>query len=158
MEQVETIYDREPDYFPTPERPLIYYLFGELNEPDSVVLTEDDYFDFLIGVTGNKDLIPPVVRRALTDTALLFLGFQMDEWNFRVLFRSILSQQGGGRRDRYAHIAAQIEPEEGRLLEPERARRYLENYFSKGVDISIYWGSSDDFLKELVGKIAEPAR
>ncbi|UCH61130.1 MAG: CHAT domain-containing protein [Anaerolineales bacterium] len=158
VEQAESIYDQEPDYFPTPERPLIYYLFGELNEPDSVVLTEDDYFDFLIGVTGNKDLIPPGVRRALTDTALLFLGFQMDEWNFRILFRSILSLQGGGRRDRYAHIAAQIEPEEGRLLEPARARRYLENYFSKGADISIYWGSSDDFLKELVEQIAERAR
>ena len=36
--------------------------------PNSVVLTEDDYFDFLIGVTSNKDLIPPVVRRALADT------------------------------------------------------------------------------------------
>ncbi len=150
VEQCETIYDREPDYIPSPERPLVYHLFGKLDEPDSVVLTEDDYFDFLIGVTSNKELIPPVVRRALTDSALLFLGFQMDEWNFRVLFRSILSQQGGGRRDRYAHIAAQIEPEEGRLLEPERARRYLEKYFSKGADISLYWGSSDDFLRELL--------
>jgi hypothetical protein len=152
VEQVETIYDQEPDYFPTPERPLVYHLFGRLDEPDSVVLTEDDYFDFLIGVTGNKDLIPSAVRRALADTALLFLGFQMDEWNFRVLFRSILSQQGGGRRDRYAHIAAQIEPEEGRILEPERARRYLENYFSKGADISLYWGSPEDFIKELLNR------
>jgi hypothetical protein len=158
LEQAKTIFDRERDYFPTPERPLVYHLFGRLNEPDSIVLTEDDYFDFLIGVTTNKDLIPSVVRRALTDTALLFLGFQMDEWNFRVLFRSILSKQGSSRRDRYAHIAAQIEPEEGRLLEPERARMYLENYFSKGADISIYWGSPEDFLHELLGRWKENPR
>jgi DNA-binding transcriptional MerR regulator len=150
VEQSETIFDKEPDYYPSPQRPLVYHLFGRLNEPDSVVLTEDDYFDFLIGVTGNKDLIPPVVRRALSDSALLFLGYQMDEWNFRVLFRSLLSKQGGGRRDRYAHIAAQIEPVEGRILAPERARRYLETYFSKGADISIFWGSAQDFLKELL--------
>lgn len=149
VEQMESVYDNEPDYFPTSERPLVYYLYGRLNEQDSLVLTEDDYFDFLIGFTSNKDLIPSAVRRALADTALLFLGYQMDDWNFRVLFRSILSQQGGGRRDRYAHIAAQIEPEEGRILEPERARRYLENYFAKGADISLYWGSAEDFLKEL---------
>jgi hypothetical protein len=149
VEQIESVYEREPDYFPTPERPLVYYLYGRLNEQDSLVITEDDYFDFLIGFTSNKDLIPSAVRRALADTALLFLGYQMDDWNFRVLFRSILSQQGGGRRDRYAHIAAQIEPEEGRILEPERARRYLENYFAKGADISLYWGSAEDFLKEL---------
>jgi hypothetical protein len=158
IEQVESIYDREPDYFPTPERPLVYHLFGRIDEPDSIVLTEDDYFDFLIGVTGNKDLIPSSVRRALADTALLFLGFQMDDWNFRVLFRSILSQQGGSRRDRYAHIAAQIEPEEGRILEPERARRYLENYFAKGADISLYWGSPEDFIKELTGRWSDSDR
>ncbi len=158
IEQVESIYDREPDFFPTAERPLVYHLFGRIDEPDSIVLTEDDYFDFLIGVTGNKDLIPSAVRRALADTALLFLGFQMDDWNFRVLFRSILSQQGGSRRDRYAHIAAQIEPEEGRILEPERARKYLENYFAKGADISLYWGSPEDFISELTNRWSESSQ
>jgi hypothetical protein len=149
IEQYETIYDREPDYHPTVARPLVYHLFGRLDEPDSMVLTEDNYFKFLIGVTGNKDLIPSAVRRALADTALLFLGFQMDEWNFRVLFHGILSQQGSSRRDRYSHIAAQIEPEEGRILEPERARKYLESYYFNDAYISIFWGSAEDFVKEL---------
>lgn len=158
IEQRESLFDCEDNYFPTPEEPLVYHLFGRLTEPDSLVITEDDYFDYLIGVTSNKDLIPTAVRRVLADSALLFLGFQMDEWNFRVLFRSILSQQGGGRRDRYAHIAAQIEPEEGRILEPARARRFLEKYFAKGADISLFWGSSEDFLKELMAHWNENAR
>jgi hypothetical protein len=148
VEQTDTVYEREPDYRPSPERPLVYHLFGRFDSPDSVVLTEDDYFDFLIGVTSNKDLIPSVVRRALADTALLFVGFRLDDWDFRVLFRSIMGQQGGGRRSRYAHVAVQLDPEEGRILEPERARKYLESYF-QGADISIYWGSAEDFLKEL---------
>jgi hypothetical protein len=150
-EYVETsgsIYDRQPDYRPAADRPLVYHLFGRLNEPDSLVITEDNYFDFLIGVTSNKDLIPGAVRRFLADTALLFLGFQLDDWNFRVLFRSIMQQEGGGRRSRYAHVAVQIDPEEGRVLEPARARKYLESYF-QGADISIYWGSAEDFLREL---------
>jgi hypothetical protein len=93
-------------------------------------------------------LIPSVVRKALASTALLFLGFQMDDWNFRVLFRSIMSQEGGEKRSPYTHVAAQINPEEGRILEPERARRYLESYF-QDEDISIYWGSAEDFVQEL---------
>jgi hypothetical protein len=149
VENMETIYDREPDYQPSADRPLVYHLFGRLDDPDTVVLTEDDYFDFLIGVTRNKDLIPGAVRRALADTALLFLGFRLDDWQFRVLFRSIISQQGGERRGRYPHIAAQIEPEEGRILEPERARRYLETYFARGANISLFWGSVDDFVTEM---------
>lgn len=143
-----SLYEKEPDFRPTPERPLVYCLFGQFSDLDSMVLTEDDYFDYLIGVTSNKDLIPGVVRRALADTALLFLGFQLDDWNFRVLYRSIMSQEGRSRRKKYSHIAAQIDPEEGRILEPERARRYLESYFGDA-DISIYWGSADDFVKDL---------
>ncbi len=137
---------------PDPQRPLVYHLFGRLDARDAMVLTEDDYFDFLIGVTGNRDLIPVTVRRALADTALLFLGFHMEDWNFRVLFRSIMSQQGGGRRKRYAHIAAQIDPEQGRAVDIERARRYLEEYFDEA-DITIYWGSAEDFLAELRGRL-----
>jgi hypothetical protein len=151
VEWLPSVYDDEPTYRPGVDRPLVYHLFGHLREPDSIVLTEDDYFDYLIGVTGNKDLIPGVVRRALADTALLFLGFRMDAWDFRVLFRRIMSQEGRGRRRRYAHVAVQIDPEEGRILEPERARHYLESYF-QDADISIYWGSVEHFVRELQGR------
>lgn len=147
---IASIYDDEPGYQPTPERPLVYHLFGRLSDPGSVVLTEDNYFDFLIGVTRNSDLIPADVRRALADTALLFMGFHIDDWQFRVLFRSILSQQGGSRRGRYPHIAVQIEPEEDRLLEPERARRFLENYYFQGANVSLYWGNVEDFVRDLL--------
>lgn len=139
----------DPGFKPTVERPLVYHLFGKLSDPESVVLTEDNYFDYLIGVTRNKDLIPSVVRSALVNSALLFLGFQLDDWQFRVLFRSIRAQQGGELLGRYPHIAVQIEPEEGRILEPERARKYLESYFSTGANISLYWGRGEDFVKEL---------
>jgi len=154
VELLPSIYDDEPSYRPDVQRPLVYHLFGQIREPDSLVLTEDDYFDYLIGVTRDKDLIPAVVRRALADTALLFLGFRMDDWNFRVLFRSIMSQEGRGRRRKYAHVAVQIDPEEGRILEPDRARRYLESYF-QDADISIYWGSVEDFVKELQSRWVE---
>lgn len=146
-----SVYDSEPDYRPTPQRPLVYHLFGRLDEADSVVLTEDDYFDYLIGVTSNNDLIPPAVRRALTDTALLFLGFNLDEWDFRVLFRSIMQREGRNRRGRYAHVAAQIDPEQGQILEADGARRYLEDYFGDA-DVSIFWGSVDAFTAELAGR------
>jgi hypothetical protein len=148
VEMLPSVYDDEPGYRPTPQQPLVYHLFGHLKEPDSVVLTEDNYFEYLIGVTRDKDLIPGVVRRALADTALLFLGFRMDDWDFRVLFQSLMSQEGRRRRSRYAHVAVQIDPEEGRIQEPERARLYVESYF-QDADINIYWGSVEDFIREL---------
>jgi hypothetical protein len=136
---------------PTPESPLVYHLFGRLDQPDSVVLTEDDFFQYLIGVTRNIELVPMSVQEAMTNRALLFLGFHLEDWDFRVLFQSLLSFEGGAlrksRRKNFVNIAVQLEPEG--LANPETARRYLESYFVKE-DIFLYWGSAEDFIKELM--------
>ncbi|MBV8075221.1 MAG: SIR2 family protein, partial [Planctomycetaceae bacterium] len=144
----DSVFVRDPDFRPSVDRPLVYYLFGRLDDPRSLVLTEDDYFDYLIGLTRNNELIPAVVRRALVDTALLFLGFRIDDWDFRVLFRSLMAQGGRQRSADYAHVAVQIDPEDGRNLDPEGTRRYLQRYF-QDADIRIYWGHVDDFAREL---------
>ncbi len=143
---------------PTPEEPLVYHLFGQISEKDSLVLTEDEFFDYLIGVTLNRQWIPSVVRAALTNSALLFLGFRMEDWQFRVLFRIIMAQEGKERLKKFSnsHAAAQIIPGEGRIRDLQRARQYLEKYFDQE-KISVYWGSSEDFLMELVQGLEEGA-
>lgn len=153
MQPYSSVFDHDPDYRPNPKKPLVYHIFGHLQDPDSLVITEDEYFDYLIGITSNKDLIPTSVRGALADTALLFLGFNLDDWSFRVLFRTIMNQSGGSRRSRYAHVAVQINPEEGRMIEVEAARRFFETYFHSSA-ISIYWGSAEDFVRELADQWA----
>jgi hypothetical protein len=147
---LDSVYLREPDYRPTKERPLIYYLFGQLADPFSLVLTEDHYFDYLIGLTRNFSRVPKSVRAALVNSALLFLGFQSSDWSFRVIFRTILMQEGSSQLKRYSHVTAQIDPEEGRVLEPKRARKYLEDYFlDQTAKTSVFWGSAEDFAAEL---------
>jgi hypothetical protein len=143
-----SVFERDRSYMPNSQRPLVYHLFGHLARPRSLVLTEDDYFDFLIGVTRDKDLVPFGVRRAFADSSLMFLGFRLDEWDFRVLFRSIVNQEGDLRK-RHTHVAVQIDPEEGSTMEPDRARTYLEKYFLEGSNITIYWGSTESFIKGL---------
>lgn len=139
---------------PTPERPLVYHLFGHLGVPNSLVYAEDRYFDYLIGVTLNKSLIPTSVRAALNSTSLLFLGFQMDDWEFRVFFRFLMGQEGREMLKFYTHAAAQIEPEEDRILDLKRARKYFEEYY-ESEHISIYWGSSEEFLVDLCQRMSE---
>lgn len=140
----KAIFEEEP----TPETPLVYHLFGHIGLPNSLVISEDSYFDYLIGVTQNKSLIPSSVRQALSNTSLLFLGFQLEDWEFRVFFRFLMAQEGREMLKFYSHAAAQIEPEEDRIIDIRRARRYLEEYFSSE-NIEIYWGSSQEFLHEL---------
>jgi hypothetical protein len=148
IEWPESVFERERGYRPTPERPLIYHLLGTFDEPESLVLTEDDFFDFLIGVTRNQALVPKVVRRRLSDSALMFVGFGLDEWDFRVVYRSLMRSEGERRREGYTHVAVQVDPEEGATVDAGRARRYLESYFSSA-RVSLYWGSTEHFAKEL---------
>jgi hypothetical protein len=147
-----SIYANDSNYVPTITNPFVYYLFGSIDIEDSVVLSEDNYFDYLVGNTGPDHRIPVHVRRALSDSALLFLGFNLDDWDFRVLFRSIVGQGGSKLLRKYVHVAVQLNPEEGRLIDPERARKYLQERFQgKDIDISIsiFWGSVDVFVREL---------
>jgi hypothetical protein len=148
VDRLPSIYDNEPGYQPTSERPLIYHLFGRLNEPKSVVLTEDDYFQFLAGVTRNQQRIPKDVLGALVDSALMVLGFRIDDWQFRILFHSLLDQPGNDLRDDHPHLAVQLQPEEERTLDPRRAREYLERYYNEA-KIRLFWGTVEDFIRQL---------
>ena len=136
---------------PTAERPWVYHVFGLFERPDSMVLTEDDFFDYLIA-TAKSDLLLPALMGRLMQSSLLFLGFRLDDWRFRVLFRMIATRQGRGTLDSLSHVGVQVNPDEQNLLDVERTRKYIESYFGSPKDaprISIYWGKPAEFLKEL---------
>lgn len=63
---------------------------------DSIVLTEDDYVDFLAQESIAK--IPSTILEHLREAHLLFLGYSLSDWNFRVLLRRIqMLQEESGR-------------------------------------------------------------
>jgi hypothetical protein len=132
---------------PTRETPLVYHLFGRLDNPSSLVLSEDDYFAWLTAWTNARRSIPPSVKAALTARPLLFLGYSLDDLDFRVVFQSIKSFGGSELLRQNLHVGVQLSPE-SHTIEPEAAQEYLESYF--GADrISIYWGETRGFLDEL---------
>jgi len=145
-----SVFESEPGFVPTVERPLVYHVFGHLDAPESLVITEDDYDDFLIGITENRALIPPPVQRALADSALLLLGFGLEERDVRVLLRTLVSQEGAHKLNKYTHVAAQLDLRGG-VVSPARAQRYLERYFAKfrQPSIDIFWGSVEEFAADL---------
>ncbi len=142
----------------SPGTPLIYHVFGVLGVKESLVLTEDDFFDYLIALSTYK-LVPDAVRSGLTRGTLLFLGFRLNDWTFRVLFRLIMSLGGLESLREFSHVGVQISPDEHSFTDAARAKKYLEQYFAQARGnrweprIDIYWGSAADFLKELNGRL-----
>lgn len=132
---------------PTREQPMVIKLFGDLSEPASLVMTEDQFFDYLTKAAAAKDTVPPAVRFRLSDSALLFVGFQADSWEFRVLFRSLLQLEGKDLRADYEHFSVQIDPNS--ILDPGSARRYIEKYLQAKAKLRPYWGDVATFITEL---------
>jgi hypothetical protein len=142
----DSIYQREPEYRPSRQRPLVYHLFGHMSAPDSLVLSEDDYFQYLMAIDKPNQL-PNALIGPLSQYALLIVGFRSDDWDFRVLLRSLFKSAGRAKKATERSVAVQFVPEEG-MLQPERARVYMQKYF-QDVAIETFWGGAADFVSEL---------
>jgi len=44
--------------------PVVFHFHGSYEIPESLVLTEDDYFDFLVNISRDEDLIPARIQQA----------------------------------------------------------------------------------------------
>jgi hypothetical protein len=134
------------------QQPLVFHLFGTLDEPDSLVVTEDDFFDYLIHVVkdANNTAVPSLVRTAWSKNALMLLGFDLDDWTFQALYRAIVQEPGHLLRQNQGTLSAavQLTPEEDRNLRPQPALQYLEQVFGSE-SISLSWSEPQDFLREV---------
>jgi hypothetical protein len=143
-----SIFEVESGFDPTPTTPVVFHLHGHTGIAESLVLTEDDYLDFLVSISNDPELLPRRIQRALTGTSLLFMGYRLADWNFRVLFRSVVGyvQRSIGR----AHVSVQLVPVSSQAPEEQKAKaqEYLDRYFEE-LSIRVYWGTCRDFAAEL---------
>ena len=136
-----------PPGAPTVEQPLVYHLFGRMEDPDSLVLTEDDYFQWLMAWIARQQLVPEVVAKQLTNRTLLFLGYQLDDMEFKVVFQGIKSfPASSSLLGRNTHIGVYDNPV-GRMVDPESAQDYLESYLGND-KVRIHWSTTRKFLDE----------
>ena len=141
----------ESGYTPSQANPLVYHLHGHYEFPQSIVLTEDDYLDFLVHLSSDHELLPAPVRTALAGTSMLFIGYSLSDWNFRVLFRGLIGSLGASLG--YTSIAVQLSPPSADDSDAGRAnaKRYLDLYFEKihKIKVRVYWGDIKEFCLEL---------
>lgn len=137
-------------FIPTTANPVVFHLHGHNPVAESLVLTEDDYMDFLVNISGDEKLIPPLIQKAFTGTSMLFIGYRIADWNFRVLLRSLsrymeLSLQ----RTHFAVITPPAASDDLRA----KAQDYLSEYY-ENIDVRVYWGTAADFVSELRQRLA----
>jgi hypothetical protein len=126
-------------FVPTPASPVVFHLHGHLGVPESLVLTEDDYLDFLVAISRNEKLLPHQIQRALAGASLLFIGYRLADWDFRVLHRGLV--MAGEQSLRRLSVTVQLPPS-------DPAREYLDKYFGS-MKVRVYWGTASEFVAEL---------
>jgi hypothetical protein len=142
-----SIFRPRSGFTPNPTTPVVFHLHGYDELAESLVLTEDDYLDFLVNISRDQTLLPPVIEEALAGTSLLFIGYGLADWSFRVLFRGLITSTE--RSLRRISVTIQVsEPIEGEEPTEQRRQEYLDKYFNK-LDMRVYWGPARQFCAEL---------
>ena len=145
----------------TAQNPTVLQLFGNYASLNKAVIAEDDYFEFMLGFFERIRDSNPILRGKLTRSDFAFLGFKWNSLEFRTLFR-VLRRYAEMQRAEAFHIAVQIDPDDDETLHPQKALEYLRQYFRgdttyQSARVSIYWGSTDDFLNDLEALHLDPS-
>jgi SIR2-like domain len=152
------LFDAMAGLRPIPAEPIVYHLHGSMHTPRSLVITENDYLEFLVKIASSQDsealrIIPSAILSSLTDNPLLFIGYSLQDWTFRVIFHGLLNAIPDVHRRRSVSVQL-LPPIHQSMAEAEDlARQYLTQYLD-GWSITIYWGTAADFCRELRWRVS----
>jgi SIR2-like domain len=79
------------DYDPTAESPVLFKLHGDIDRPDTIVITDEDYIQFVLRMSNKEpyDPIPLTLKYCLTRWTTLFVGYSLLDYNLRLLFKTL---------------------------------------------------------------------
>jgi SIR2-like domain len=143
------MYKENTDFKPTPANPLVYHLHGDIDHPNSMVLTERDYIDFVINLF-KEEILPYQIYTALNSTALLFVGYSLKDIYFRFVFRGLMQllEEGLGSKLQLPRIAVLL-PSDFTQEKKEQALSFLEKYTIYMFKAHVYLGDVNKFVAEL---------
>ncbi len=75
---------------PEVERPVLLKLHGDIDKPNSIVITEEDYINFIYRM-GSPHLHPihEKIRSRMMEWPVLFIGYSLRDLNLRLLLRTL---------------------------------------------------------------------
>ncbi|MFL5384388.1 MAG: toll/interleukin-1 receptor domain-containing protein [Longimicrobiaceae bacterium] len=99
--------DIVPSY--SQDRPLVYHLYGSVQEPQSLVISENDLLDFLVAIISKTPALPSNISSEFRspDKCFLFLGFGFRQWYLRILLHVLQEDKRNSRSFAFEEIAAQ---------------------------------------------------
>lgn len=87
----DNVRPEEPLQDPSPQEPFIFKIHGDINVPDSLVITDEDYIDFVLRMTGSEDFnpVPQTFYYRLAKWPIFFLGYSLLDYDLRLLLKTL---------------------------------------------------------------------
>jgi hypothetical protein len=121
-----------------PKGPILYKIHGSFGDngtsTDSqassrLILTEEDYIQFL-SIVGRQDIgMPTLITGKLMKATILFLGYSLQDWDFRTIYKALIEPIDQWRRP--ISFAIQKNP-------PDFWVRYWERKGVTLLDVDLY--------------------
>jgi hypothetical protein len=75
----------------TAQSPVIYKLHGDIAQRESLVVTDEDYIQFVLRMSDKEpyDPVPLSLKFFLTGWTTLFVGYSLIDYNLRLLFKTL---------------------------------------------------------------------
>jgi hypothetical protein len=71
------------------QEPIVFKLHGSIEQPSSMVCTEDDVVQFLAGLIHEQPPLPASISQLFESRSFLFIGYSLRDWNIRVMIRTL---------------------------------------------------------------------
>lgn len=132
--------NHEIEGMPDPASPAVYHLFGTFEEPNSLVLTENDLLAFVCNVISGRPKLPESLRALFRNKTFLFVGFGIRHWYIRVLLKLLMRTLELG--DRSVAIESL-----GDLSQVEKDQTVM--FYKRGTRVEVVDMNALDFVHEL---------
>jgi hypothetical protein len=79
--------------FPNPavQSPVVFKIHGDIDQEESIVVTDEDYIRFLLRMSNKEpyDPVPLKLKADLTEWTTVFVGYSLLDYNLRLLFQAL---------------------------------------------------------------------
>ncbi len=109
------------------------------SERDDIIITEDDYVDFLVNCGGpvSPYFPPPSLANVYKSRRFLFLGYSLGDWNFRAFLRLLALRNTLSGKEQRRHWAIQFDPSP------------LDEHLWRQRNVNLYKGDLVEFCRHL---------
>ena len=76
---------------PDPTQPFISKIHGDIQKPESIVITDEDYIQFVLRMSQKEpyDPVPMTFKYYFLKWPTLFVGYSLTDYNLRLLFKTL---------------------------------------------------------------------